>query len=790
MNRIIRKIAVLGAGTMGTRLACHFANTGLEVLLLGRGGENPTADKTPISSGSIEKKLTGVIESLPAPLFRKEYRRKIKTGNIEKDFSGISDCDWILESVAENIHVKKDLLAKADGVRKPGALVTTNTSGISINALCEGRSEDFRRHFCGTHFFNPPRYLRLLEIVPSHETNAEVIEFLADFGDRMLGKKTIVCRDTPAFIANRIGVYHFLDTVNIMIRLGLSIDEVDKLTGPVAGRPKSATFRTSDIVGLDVLADVASGLQQRLPAPENETFALPELISKMISENILGEKSQKGFYKKAGSGKEKSRFLTLDYKNFEYRPRKKIRFKTLFVAGKVAYLKDRLPVLYNGKDIAGEFYRLMLNNLFCYVSNLVPGTNECFFKIDDAVCAGFGWELGPFEIWEAIGTVTVLKQMEAAGIKAAQWVYEMQDSGIKTFYQTENGIKKYYDLREGRHLEIPGQESFLILENIRAGKQVWQNPGCSLIDLGEGILDIEFHNKMNILGRDVMEGIRTGIETAEKDFRGVVIGNNGPVFTAGADLGMVFMLAIEQAYDELGQAIKMFQDTVMRLRYSSIPVVLAPHDLTLGGGCEMSLHADHIQAAAETYVGLVEANVGLIPGGGGSKELTRKISGEFHSAEEQAAVIQIILKNIILASVSTSADEAFDMHYFGPGTGITMNRDRLLSEAKSAAIKLAESGYKMPDREITIRVAGRPGMTMFENSLEKIARENTLTDHDRKIARKVSWIMCGGDLPAPENVTEDYLLGLEKEAFLSLCGERKTLERINAIIRGRKAPRN
>ncbi|HEY0769186.1 MAG TPA: 3-hydroxyacyl-CoA dehydrogenase/enoyl-CoA hydratase family protein, partial [Sphingobacteriaceae bacterium] len=500
------------------------------------------------------------------------------------------------------------------------------TSGIPIHLMAEGRSEDFQKHFCGTHFFNPPRYLKLLEIIPTPKTDPEIVKFLMHYGDLYLGKTTVLCKDTPAFIANRVGIYGIMKAVDSMRKLDLNIDEVDKLTGPVIGRPKSATFRTSDVVGLDTLIKVANNLYAGLPNDEGrEMFKMPAEITKLEQNKWLGDKTGQGFYKKAKNAKGESEILTLDLKTFEYKPKAKAKFATLETTKTIDNLKERFKVLFAGKDKAGEFYRDSFYGLFQYVSNRIPEISDELYKIDDAVCAGFGWEIGPFETWDAVGVEGTVKNMEAAGYKPKQWVYEMLEGGNKSFYKVENGERKYYDIPTKSYKSIPGKGDFIILENL-SDKIVWKNAESKILDLGDGVINFSWHSKSYTLGSAVIEGLNKAVDLAEKNYRGLVVGHQGADFSLGANLGLVFMYAIEQDYDEIDFMVRAFQNSTMRLRYSSIPVVVCPQGRTLGGGCEMTLHADLVQAAAETYVGLVEVGVGLIPGGGGTKEFTKRVS--------------------------------------------------------------------------------------------------------------------------------------------------------------------
>ena len=670
-------------------------------------------------------------------------------------------------------------------------MISSNTSGIPIKLMCEGRSEDFRAHFCGTHFFNPPRYLKLLEIIPGPDTKPEVIDFFMHYGDLFLGKTTVLCKDTPAFIANRIGIFSILKVVETMQKLDLNIDEIDKLTGPVIGRPKSATFRTSDIVGLDTLVKVSNILYESLPDDEQkDMFQLQDIISELEKRNWLGDKTKQGFYKKTKDEKGNTEILTLDLKTLEYKPKQKVKFASLELTKPIENIKERFKVLLAGKDKAAEFYRDSLYGIFQYISNRIPEVADELYKIDDAVCAGFGWEVGPFDTWDQVGVGNSLEKMEAAGYRPNQWVYDMVSAGNESFYKVEDGVRKFYDIKSKSYLEIPGKQQFVILDHLRATKEIWKNAGASIFDLGDGILNLEFRTKMNTMGSEVIEGLNKVIDLGEKEYRGVVIGNQGANFTVGANLGMVFMYAIEQEYDELDFLIKTFQNTIMRARYSSVPVVVAPHAMSLGGGCELTLHADQVQAVAETYIGLVEVGVGLIPGGGGTKEMTLRVSGRSEEGDVEYNALQNAFMNIATAKVATSAEEARDMNILRPQDRITINPARQLTDARLAALELAEAGYTKPVQKRNIKVQGRGGLALFFTGVNGMKMGNYITDHDVLIAKKIAHVMCGGDLTSPAEVSEQYLLDLEREAFLSLCGERKTLERIEAILNGKKPLRN
>ncbi|TPE45184.1 3-hydroxyacyl-CoA dehydrogenase/enoyl-CoA hydratase family protein [Pontibacter mangrovi] len=800
MKRIIKKVAVLGSGVMGSRIACHFANIGVQVLLLDIVPKEltPEEEKKGLSLESkavrnriVDSSLKAAINSNPAPLYRKADARLIQTGNFEDNMKDIATADWTIEVVVENLKIKKIVYDQVEQFRKPGTLISSNTSGIPIHMMLDGRSDDFKKHFCGTHFFNPPRYLKLLEIIPTPETDKEVVDFLMHYGDLYLGKTTVLAKDTPAFIANRVGIYAIMQGLQVMNKLGLNVDEVDRISGPIIGRPKSATFRTLDVVGLDTLANVANGLYQTGEKDESrELFKLPDYLQKMVENKWLGDKTGQGFYKKTKDAKGKTEILTLDLNTMEYGPKQRPKFQSLEVLKPIEDLKKRVKAFSKQNDKAAQFFNESLFGLFQYVSNRIPEISDELYRIDDAMRAGFGWELGPFEYWDAIGAREGVQRMTEAGYQPAAWVEEMLEHGKESFYIVENGQRRYYDINSKEYKAIPGAENFIILDNLRGSKLIWKNSGASVIDLGDGILNVEFHSKMNTLGGDVIQGLMKGVELAEKDFRGMVVGNQGANFSAGANLGLVYMYALEQEYDEINFMIKQFQDAMMRMRYSAIPVVGAPHGLTLGGGCELNLHCDHVQAAAETYMGLVEFGVGLIPGGGGTKEMTLRAADMYADGDIEYNDLKNVFLTIGMAKVSTSAKEAIDLGYLRNSDAITINSNRLIADAKAQAILLAEEGYTKPVQRTNVKVQGKGALGMFLTGANAMYSGRYISEHDKKISEKLAYVMCGGDLSAPTEVSEQYLLDLEREAFLSLTGERKTLERIQSILTTGKPLRN
>lgn len=792
MNRTIKKVAVLGSGVMGSRIACHFAGVGLQVLLLDITPNDVTTDAKPAERNKIvNDALNAAVKSNPSPVFHKDVVKKITTGNFDDNMKDIAHCDWIIEVVVERLDIKQKIFEQVEKYRKPGTLITSNTSGIPIHMMAEGRSDDFKKHFCGTHFFNPPRYLRLLEIIPTPFTDVAVVDFLMHYGDLYLGKTTVLCKDTPAFIANRVGVFGMMSIMNIKEKLKLSVDEIDALTGPIIGRPKSATFRTGDVVGLDTLVKVAKGVADNCPNDEaKDQFKIPEWLDKMIANNWLGDKTGQGFFKKTkGAGGEKE-ILTLNLDTLEYAPRVKTKFATLETAKPIEDLYSRLKMLVAGQDKAGEFYRLFHYGLFSYISHRIPEISDELYRVDDAMMAGFGWEIGAFETWDVLGVERMTKAMKEAGYKTALWVDEMIAAGNKTFYKVEGGKKYCYEPNSKTYKPLPGGEAFIVMSNY-SGKEVWKNGSCHLYDLGDDVLGLQWFTKMGSIGGDVLSGINTAIEKAEKNYKGLVIANEGPNFSAGANVGMIFMLAIDQEYDELDMAIRLFQNTMMRARYSSVPVIVAPHGLALGGACELSLHADKCCAAAETYTGLVELGVGLIPGGGGTKEFALRASDEMHIDEPETITLKNRFLTIATAKVATSAYEGFDIGVYRKGLDeVVLNQGRRIAEAKKSVIEFFDSGYVAPVQRKDVKVLGRSALGTLYSGIHGMKTANYATEHDALVAKKLAFVMCGGDLSEPSLVSEQYLLDLERESFLSLCGEKKTLERIQSVLKSGRPIRN
>lgn len=795
MNRRIHQVAILGSGVMGSRIACHFANIGCQVLLLDivtPGLSEADAASPAKRNQLVNNSLQAAIKQNPSPVYSQKVLKKISTGNFDDHLNDIKSADWIIEVVVEHLAIKQQLMEKVDAIRRPGTLITSNTSGIPIHQIAEGRSEDFRKHFCGTHFFNPPRYLRLLEIIPTPETATDVTDFLMDYGDRFLGKVTVLCKDTPAFIANRIGVFSIMTVLQVMEQLDMTVDEVDALTGPVSGRPKSATFRTTDVVGLDTMVKVATNTYNACPDDEaREVFKIPAYVNTMMENKWLGDKTGQGFFKKVKAADGSSEIQTLNLKTMEYAAAAKPKFATIAEAKQVDDLKKRMAVLHAGADKAGQFYRAVTYRVNQYVSNRIPEIADELYKLDDAMRAGFGWDMGPFETWDALGVEQTAAAMRIDGHAPAFWVDDMLAAGAHSFYKVENGQRMFYDMLTKTYQPIPGSDAFIILDNLRSQKPVFSNAGCTLHDIGDGILNLEFHTKMNVIGAEILDGINKSVAIAEKDFQGLVIGNDAPNFSAGANIAMMLMLAIEQEFDELDMAIRMFQNAVTRIRFSGIPVAVAPHGLTLGGGCEMTMHADVAVAAAETYIGLVEVGAGLIPAGGGTKELALRASDKYFKGDIELPTLQEMSLNIAMAKVATSAREAFELGLLRKGIDHeVVNVSRVIATAKDAVLQMAKSGYTQPEMRKDIKVLGRTALGSFYTGIASMRMSGYISEHDELIAKKVAYVISGGDLSMPTEVSEQYLLDLEREAFLSLLGERKTLERMQHILKTGKPLRN
>ena len=801
MNRRISKVAVLGSGIMGSGIACHFANIGVEVLLLdispkelnsNEKKNNLTLDNPKVKNRIVNEMFNKCIKSKPSPIYNKKFIDRISLGNYDDNIHEIKNVDWIIEVVVERLDIKKQIFDLIEKHRSNGTIVSSNTSGIPIKLMNEGRSIDFKKHFAITHFFNPPRYLNLFEVVPGPECKKEVLDFLLNYGEKFLGKTSVLAKDTPAFIGNRIGTFGIQSLFHQAKSGKYSVEEIDRFTGPAIGRPKSATFRTADLVGLDTLFHVTDGIYKNCPNDEKqEIFKHPDFFKKMIENNYLGSKTGSGFYKKIKDKNGKSKILSIDLKTLEYKEQKKVSYETLKIARGLKNRSKKFKALVNGSDKASEFYKESFSTMFSYVQNRIPEISEDLVKIDEAMKAGFGWKEGPFEIWDYVGISKGKELMSKFKLKTAKWIDEMIQSNHDSFYRNIDGNKEFYDIETKKYKRIEQPRDIVILKNLPESNVVWSNKEAKLIDIGDGILNLEFDSKMNSINQNIIQGLNKSVEIAEKDFKGLVIGNESDHFSAGADISVVFLAAIEQEYDELNFFMKLFQDTMMKLRYSSIPVIGAPHGYTLGGGCELCLHCDKIVAYSETYIGLVEAGIGLVPGGGGLKEMALRASNKFRPNDVEVNLIQEYFINIGMAKTATSAFEGFDLDYFVKGRdNVIMNKKNQISIAKKTALNMYESGYTKPIKQNNIKVLGKQALGMLFVGVDSMLTGKYISEHDKKIAQKIAHVLCGGELSQATHVTEDYLLELEREAFLSLCSERKTLERIQYMLKNGKPLRN
>lgn len=800
MNFKIKKVAVLGAGVMGAQIACHFANIGIQVLLLDIAPKE--LDEKEIKLGldmnhpQVKNRITNqlfarALKLKPDPLYKKSFAKRIKLGNFDDDLPKIADCDWVIEVVVENLEIKKSLYEKIELYRKTNSLITTNTSGIPIQILTQDRSENFKQYFCGTHFFNPPRYLKLLEIIPTRETKQEVVDFLNYYGERFLGKSVVECKDTPAFIANRVGIYSMMSVVHLMEEMDFSVQEIDKLTGLIIGRPKSATFRTCDVVGLDTLVFVAQNLQKVLINDESKsTFQVPESILKMMELKWLGSKTKQGFYKKVKGENGQSEILSLNLDTFGYDAKQKLKIPEFEKAKALPELTMRIKSLISGNSKVNLFYQKLFFGLFAYISNRIPEITDDLYKIDEAMSAGFAWEIGPFEIWDSLGLEKTVPQMEQLGLKPAKWIYEMMENKTK-FYQLKDELSQFYDIDSKAHKTIPGSEQFISLKNIRSSQTLWKNEGCSILNLGDGIINLEFHTKMNTIGSEIIQGINKAIELTEESYRALIISNEGDNFSAGANIGLVFMLAIEQEYEELDMVVRTFQNTMLKLKYASFPVIAAPHNMALGGGCEISMHCDKVIAHAETYMGLVELGVGVIPAGGGSKEFALRLSKEIQTDDVRINRFRDKFLTIGQAKVSNSAWEAFDLGYLRKDVDeIVVSKKHQLKYAKQAALLMLEKGYIPPIPPKDIKVLGKEGLSLVYSGADGMQVGNFISEYDKHLSIELGKILSGGELNEPSLVSENYLLNLERKAFVKLCQQKKTLERMQSLLQKGKILRN
>jgi 3-hydroxyacyl-CoA dehydrogenase len=803
--RDIRKVAVLGAGTMGARIAAHLANASIPCLLLDMVPKELTYEEQAkglalhepqVRNRLAQAGLDAALKSRPAAFFVPEAARMITVGNFQDDLNELKDCDWIIEAVTEDRAVKRALLERVQAIRAREAIISSNTSGISISSLSEGFSEEFRRHFLGTHFFNPPRYLRLLEIVPTPDTLPHVVEAVSRFGDVVLGKGIVLAKDTPNFIANRIGTFTTLNILRIMQEGGYTIEEIDTLTGPTLGMPKSATFRTLDIVGLDVLAHVVKNLSESLPQDERRNlFKVPDVIDQMIRRNLLGDKSGQGFYRKVkGLGGDESEILTLDLSTFEYRPRKHVTFPSLELARSTEDLRARVKILFQAADRSGQFYRQTLCDTFHYAAMRVPEISDDIVSIDNSMKWGFNWESGIFELWDAIGFERIVEDWVKQGRPLPPLVERLRATGGKSFYARTDGITSYFDLASAGYRPLADRPGVILLPALKARKkELKKNAGASLIDLGDGVLCLEFHSKMNTLGPDTVQMVQAGLKALAEGFDAMVIGNQAPNFCVGANLVLVLMAIQEGEWDEIHQAVRAFQNANMALKYAPKPVVAAPFGLALGGGTEICLHATRVRAAAESYMGLVEAGVGLIPAGGGTKEMLLRALEAVPPDPEADPFIYVkeVFLNIGMAKVSTSAEEARRLRYLSPQDSVSMNRDRQIADAKQLALDLVRLGHRPGKPRQDIRALGQQALAKMKLGLHLMRRAEYLSDYDVVVGTQLARVLSGGgEFTSPQLVSEQYLLDLEREAFVSLCGQKKTVERIQFTLKKGKPLRN
>ena len=799
----IGKAAVLGAGTMGAAIAAHLSNAGIPTLLLDIAPRELSAEHeakglpldAPQVRYSIVNSLFDAAKKLkPAPFMLAGNANLISLGNFEDDLHKIKDCDFVIEAVVERLDIKHKLFAEVEKYRKPGSVIASNTSGIPIGSIAEPFSDDFKKHFVGVHFFNPPRYMKLVEVIPTADTDREAAHGIEEFLDQKLGKGVVPAKDRPNFIANRIGVYSIMCVMDEMIKQGFTPTEVDQMTGKAIGHASSATFRTSDLVGLDVTAHVVANLYPAIPEDEDrETFQTPELMKTLLEKKLLGDKTNGGFFKKSKDADGKRQILELDLETFEYKPQGKTKFASIDAAKSIEDIPARVKTLVWGKDNVGEFLWKTTSRISRYAANRIPEIADTIVEIDNAIKWGFGWEIGVFETWDAIGVRESVERMKAEGDKIPENVQKMLDSGAETFYKYENGTKSFYDFASGAYQEIADKKGVIVLKSVKDRSGVIKkNTGASLIDIGDGVACLEFHSKMNSIGGDTMQMMKFAVDEVEKNHVGLVIGNQGGNFSAGANIMMLLLAAQEEEWDDINQIIHTFQQANMRLRYSSKPVVAAPYGLSLGGGCEIPLHCDKVRAAGETYMGLVEVGVGLLPGGGGTKEMTLRAMDSARKTPDADPLtfLKKVFEILGMGKVATSAQEARSFGFLRDSDAISMNGDRLIADAKQEILNLASAGYTQPVERTDIYAMGASGMSAFKIALHQMKQGGFVSEHDALIGMKIAKILCGGELNHASEVSEQYLLDLEREGFLSLCGERKTQERIAAMLKTGKPLRN
>lgn len=800
----IEKAAVLGAGTMGAQIAAHLANAGVPTLLLDIAPRELTPDEEKkgltLESPQVRNRiarngLEAASNGKPAAFFTPDKAALVSIGNFDDDLAKLKDRDLIVEAVVENLDIKRSLYERVEQHRKAGSIVASNTSGIPIHLLAEGRSDDFKQHFLGVHFFNPPRYLHLVELIRTEWTKPEVSCFLYGFLDERLGKGVVPAKDRPNFIANRIGTFGALYTIKTMLEDGYSIEEVDKMTGPAVGRPKTATFRTFDLVGLDVFTHVIKNLYENLPDDEErDMFVVPEVLARMVQRGLLGNKTKGGFYRKQKGEGDKREIWTLDTATLDYRPSEKVKLPALDMAKNIEDLPERLKGLVWGKDRTGAFLWKTITKTLAYAAKRIPEIADNVVEVDRAMRWGFGWELGPFEVWDAIGVEKSVARMKEEGQEIPANVAAMLASGATSFYKNENGQRSYFDFKQGKYVPLADQPGVLILKSVKDRSGVIKkNAGASLIDIGDGVACLEFHSKMNAIGGDTLQMLKFALSEVDKNFVGLVVGNQGPNFCVGANIMLMLMEAQEENWEELDMMARVFQQSTMSLRYSPKPVVVAPFQMVFGGGCEMVLHGDRVRAAAETYIGLVEVGVGIIPAGGGTKELllrTLDLIPKGASDADPFPFVKRAFETIALAKVATSADEARALGFLSADDTISMNADRLIADAKKEVLALTASGYVAPQQRTDIVALGEPALATLKLGIHQMKRAGYISDHDAEIGTQLARVLTGGDLNHPTLVSEQYLLDLEREAFLKLVSMRKTQERIAHMLKTGKPLRN
>ncbi len=799
----IRKAAVLGAGTMGAGIAAHLANAGIPTLLLDVAPRELNADEEAkdlsLESPAVRNRVVGSLfeaakKLKPAPFMLSDNAKLISLGNFADDMPMLKDCDLVIEAVVENLEIKHKVFAEVEKYRRLGSFIATNTSGIPIASIAEPFSDEFKKHFVGVHFFNPPRYMKLVELIPTEWTDGEMACKLSGFLDQRLGKGVVAAKDRPNFIANRIGTFAMMSTVHEMIAMGFTPTEVDQMTGKAIGHAKSATFRTADLVGLDVLVHVNKNLYPAVPDDEDrDVFLLPEVIEKMLEKNLLGDKTKGGFYKKSKNSEGKTEILGLDLNSFEYKLQEKTKIPSIEAAKQIEDQNARISKLVWGDDNVGEFLWKTMSRTFRYAANRIPEIAINIVEVDNAIKWGFGWEIGVFETWDAVGLNKSVEQMQSEGQLIPESIEKMMAAGAETFYKNEAGHVSYYDLVEGGYKPMPERPGVTILKSVKERSGVIKsNPGASLIDLGDGIACLEFHSKMNSIGGDTVPMMNFAIDEVEKNFKGLVVGNQGGNFSAGANIMMLLLAAQEEEWDDINMMVHALQQAVMRLRYSAKPVVTAPYGLTLGGGCEIAIHGDHVRAAGETYMGLVEVGVGVIPAGGGTKEMTMRAMDAAKAVPDSDPLVFLkkTFEMIGMGKVATSAQEAKAWGFLREVDSISMNGERLIADAKQEVLNLDASGYVQPVQREDIYVMGEAGQAAMKIALHMMKQGGFASDHDVLIGKKLAKVMCGGDMNHSALVSEQYLLDLEREAFVSLCAERKTQERIAAMLKTGKPLRN